>query len=120
MEGFGAFVLVLLRCVLTGAFFVGTLRYIEQRKIFRKKARFVIIPVSGWLIGLLSDGMLYGVAGLSHHPLAEALAGLALAALTASVVSAVGCRKKSRKDRRPDCKKGPRIEVRRHPMERVA
>ena len=46
MEGFGEFVLALMRCVLTGAVFVGTLRYIEQRKIFRKKAMFVIIPVS--------------------------------------------------------------------------
>lgn len=120
MEGFGAFVLALMRCVLTGTVFVGTLRYIEQRKIFRKKAMFVIIPVSGWLIGLLSDGLLYGVAGLSHHPLAAILAGFALAALTASVVSAAGCRGKSRKAQKHDCRKSPQIEIRRRVVERAA
>ena len=120
MEGFGEFVLALMRCVLTGAVFAGTLRYIEGRRIFRGKAMFGVVPVSGWLVELLSDGLLYGVAGLSERPLMAALAGFALAALAASVVSAAGCRRKCRRGKAPDCRENPRIEVRRPVVRRAA
>ena len=83
--------ILMLRVLLAGGVFAASLTYMEKRRILRGWVAAVFCGISGLAANLLSDALLYRGAGFSSHPFLAVLAALAMAALLASAVSALGC-----------------------------
>ena len=77
----------IVRILLTGAAFAAALRYMEGRRVLRGIPSAAGCLTGGGVACLLSDGLLYGVAGFSSRPFLGLLAGIAMAALVAAACS---------------------------------
>ena len=81
----------LIRALFSGIVFAGALHYMEGKRILRGTVSVLFCGVAGMLANLVSDGLLYGLAGFSRQGAAGVFAGLAMAALMAASFSAAGC-----------------------------
>ena len=81
----------LIRALFSGIVFAGALHYMEGKRILRGTVSVLFCGAAGMLANLVSDGLLYGLAGFSRQGAAGVFAGLAMAALMAASFSAAGC-----------------------------